>query len=122
MLLQVNHYAYTIHDTKIYIVDYPGLNHQVIAVQEDLKARGFTLWTLRSNIYLAYFHQNTVTFYTLDTMSNQSLVSLQELKHPINSGFGISEDSALDNLENALPFYSQICLSVCLVIRSTHEL
>ena len=52
MLLQVRLYSATISDTKIYIVDYPGLNHQVIAVQEDLKARGFTLWTLRSNIHI----------------------------------------------------------------------
>ena len=108
MLLQVRLYSATISDTKIYIVDYPGLNHQVIAVQEDLKANGFNLWTLRSNIYLAYFHQNTVTFYTLDTMSNKSLVSLQESKHPIISSFGMSEDLALANqkMMGALHFYS----------------
>ena len=105
MLLQIQyHYSIKIHDTKIYIVNYPGLNHQVISVQEDLKATGFTLFTLRSNIYLASFQQNTVTFHTLDIMSNNSLVSLQDLKNPLISNFISQPEFSL--FDEALPFYS----------------
>ena len=105
MLLQIQyHYSIKIHDTKIYIVNYPGLNHQVISVQEDLKATGFTLFTLRSNIYLASFQQSTVTFHTLDIMSNKSLVSLQELKHSLISDFISLPEFSL--FEEALAFYS----------------
>ena len=105
MLLQIQyHYSIKIHDTKIYIVNYPGLNHQVISVQEDLKATGFTLFTLRNNIYLASFQQSTVTFHTLDIMSNKSLVSLQELKHSLISDFISLPEFSL--FEEALPFYS----------------
>ena len=105
MLLQIQyHVSIKIHDTKIYIVNYPGLNHQVISVQEDLKTSEFTLFTLRSNIYLASFQQSTVTFYTLDVMSNNSLVSLQKLKHSLISDFiSLPEFSLFDE---ALPFYS----------------
>ena len=88
-------------NTNIYIVDYPDFNHQVIAIKEDnLKTKGFTLFALRSNIYLAYFHQDTVTFYTFDPMSNKSLLYLQELRHPMISNFSV-QDSLLDV---ALPF------------------
>ena len=105
MLLQIQyHYSIKIHDTKIYIVNYPGLNHQVISVQKDLKATEFTLFTLRSNIYLASFQQNTVTFHTLDIMSNNSLVSLQDLKNPLISNFISQPEFSL--FDEALPFYS----------------
>ena len=105
MLLQVQyHYSIKIHDTKIYIINYPGLNHQVIAIQADLKTTGFNLFTLRSNLFLASFQQNTVTFYTLDTMSNNSLVSLQELTHPLICDFtSLPEHLSFDE---GLPFYS----------------
>ena len=103
MLHQFSQNANKIQDTNIYIVDYPDLNHQVIPIKEDnLKTRGFTLFTLRNNIYLAYYHQDIVTFYTFDIKSNKSLVYLQELRHPMISGFS-DQDSLL---EYALPFYS----------------
>ena len=105
LLVQIQyHYSDKIHDTKIYNVNYPGLNHQFISVQEDLKATGFTLFTLRSNIYLASFQQSTVTFHTLDIMSNKSLVSLQKLKHSLISDFISLPEFSL--FEEALPFYS----------------
>ena len=103
ILLQIglaSQYAEIIQETKIYIVDYPGFDHQVIEVQkDDLKVKLLTLFTLRSIIYLAFFRQDTVTFYTFDIMSNNSLVYLQELKHPL-----ISDFSGLEYL--TLPFYS----------------
>ena len=51
-----------------------------------------------TKIYIV-FRQDTVTFYTFDIMSNNSLVYLQELKHPL-----ISDFSGLEYL--TLPFYS----------------
>ena len=90
---------------KIYIVDYPGLDHEYISVQkDDLKTKELTLFNLRSNIYLAYFYQNIVTFYHLDIKPNKSLalIPLQELKHSMISGFDVHN---LDQ-EEALPFYS----------------
>ena len=101
ILQQIAVDASKIHGTNIYVVDYPELNHKAIAVKEEnLKARGFTLFAMRSNIYLAYFHQDTVTFYTFDPMSNNSLVYLQELRHPMISNFN-DQDSLLNV---ALPF------------------
>ena len=105
MLHQFSQNANKIQDTNIYIVNYPDFNHQVIAIKEDnLKTKGFTLFTLRSNIYLASFQQSTVTFHTLDIMSNKSLVSLQELKHSLISDFISLPEFSL--FEEALPFYS----------------
>ena len=87
--------------TKIYKVDYPSFNHKFISIQnEDLKTKDWSLFNLRSNVYLAHFYMDTATFYHLDM--NLSLISLQELKHPIISGFDICN---LD-FEEALPFYS----------------
>ena len=101
ILQQIAVDASKIHGTNIYVVDYPELNHKAIAVKEEkLKARGFTLFAMRSNIYLAYFHQDTVTFYTFDPMSNNSLIYLQELRHPMISNF--SDQDSLLNV--ALPF------------------
>ena len=49
ILLQIglaSQYAEIIQETKIYIVDYPGFDHQVIEVQkDDLKVKLFTLFT-----------------------------------------------------------------------------
>ena len=87
--------------TKIYKVDYPSFNHEFISIQyEDFKTKDWILFSLRSNVYLAYFYQDTATFYHLDM--NMSLISLQELKHPIISGFDIRNLE----FEEALPFYS----------------
>ena len=48
MLLQIglaSQYAEIIQETKIYIVDYPGFDHQVIEVQkDDLKVKLFTFF------------------------------------------------------------------------------
>ena len=90
---------------KIYIVDYPGLDHEYISVQkDDLKTKELTLFNLRSNIYLTHFYQNSVTFYQLDIKSNKTLtlMSLQELKHPMISGFDVHNQPN----EEALPFGS----------------
>ena len=92
-------------ETKIYKVDYPGLNHEFISVQkDDLKAKEFTLFNLRSNIYLAHFYQNTATFYHLDIKPNRSLslTFLQDLKHPMISGFDVYNKPN----QEALPFCS----------------
>ena len=93
----------TISETKIYKVDYPGFNQEFISVQnDDLKAKDLSLFNLRSNVFLANFYQNTATFYQLDIKLNMSLISLQELKHPIISVF----DECDPGYEEALPFYS----------------
>ena len=104
MLLQYSQHI-SLSETKIYIVDYPSSDHEFISVQkDDLKTKEWTLFNLRSNIYLAYFYQNIVTFYHLDIKPNKSLalIPLQELKHPTISGFDVHN---LDQ-EEALPFYS----------------
>ena len=92
----------TISETKIYKVDYPGLNYEFILIQnDDLKAKEWSLFNLRSTVYLANFYQNTATFYHLDMKLNMSLISLQELNHP-----NISDIFACDPyFEEALPFY-----------------
>ena len=90
---------------KIYVVDYPGLNHEVISVQkDDMRNKEWTLFNLRSNIYLAHFYQNTAIFYHLDIKPNKSLflISLQGLKHPTISGLDVYNQP---NVE-ALPFCS----------------
>ena len=92
-------------EIKIYVVDYPGLNHEVISVQkDDMRNKEWTLFNMRSNMYLAHFYQNTAIFYHLDIKPNKSLalMPLQELKHPMISGFDVHN---LDQ-EEALPFYS----------------
>ena len=96
--------------TRIYNVDYPGFNHEFISIQnEDLKTEDWILFNLRSNVYLAHFYQDTATFYHVDM--NMSLIPLQELKHPIISGFDVCntgyEQSYYNNFgyEEALPFY-----------------
>ena len=101
MLLQ-HVYRSKISETKIYKVDYPGLNYEFILIQnDDLKAKEWSLFNLRSTVYLAYFYQNTATFYHLDMKLNMSLISLQELNHP-----NISDIFACDPyFEEALPFY-----------------
>ena len=87
--------------TKIYKVEYPGFDHEFISIQyEDFKTKDWILFSLRSNVYLAYFYQDTATFYRVNM--NMSLISLQELKHPIISGFDIRNLE----FEEALPFYS----------------
>ena len=92
-------------EIKIYVVDYPGLNHEVISVQkDDMRNKEWTLFNLRSNIYLAHFYQNTAIFYHLDIKPNNSLflISLQDLKHPMICGFDLYNHP----YEKALPFYS----------------
>ena len=92
-------------EIKIYILDYPGLNYELISVQKDvMKNKELTLFNLRSNIYLAHFYQNTAIFYHLDIKPNNSLflISLQDLKHPMISGFDVNYLP----YEKALPFYS----------------
>ena len=101
MLLQ-HVYRSKISETKIYKVDYPGLNYEFILIHnDDLKAKEWSLFNLRSTAYLANFYQNTATFYHLDMKLNMSLISLQELNHP-----NISDIFACDPyFEEALPFY-----------------
>ena len=92
-------------EIKIYILDYPGLNYELISVQkDDMKNKELTLFNLRSNIYLAHFYQNTAIFYHLDIKPNNSLflISLQDLKHPMICGFDLYNRP----YEKALPFYS----------------
>ena len=90
-------------EIKIYVVDYPGLNHEVISVQkDDMRNKEWTLFNLRSNIYLAHFFQNTAIFYHLDIKPNRSLslTFLQDLKHPMISGFDVYNKPN----QEALPF------------------
>ena len=110
LLLQYAFNAWGTKITKIYKLDYPGFNHEFISIQyEDLKTIDWILFSLRSNIYLAHFYQDTATFYHVDM--NMSLIPLQELKHPIISGFDVCntgyEQSYYNNFgyEEALPFY-----------------
>ena len=110
LLLQYTFNAWGTKITKIYKVEYPGFNHEFISIQyEDLKTIDWILFSLRSNIYLAHFYQDTASFYHVDM--NMSLIPLQELKHPIISGFDVCntgyEQSYYNNFgyEEALPFY-----------------
>ena len=92
-------------EIKIYILDYPGLNYELISVQkDDMKNKELTLFKLRSNIYLAHFYQNTAIFHHLDIKPNKSLslISLQDLKHQMISGFDVHNQAK----EEALPFCS----------------
>ena len=68
---------------------------------------------------MAYFHQDTVTFYTFDPMSNKYLLYLQELRHPMISNFSV-QDSLLDV---ALPFWThlQSCF-ICFLVKVLHQI
>ena len=85
-------------ENKIIMVNYPTFEYESFLLEKDVT---MTFFSLRANIYLVNFHQETLSFHRFD-LSNKSLIPIQEFTNLIISDLHRDWNS---KYLDALPLY-----------------
>ena len=85
-------------ENKIFLVNYPTFEYESFLLEKDVT---MTIFSLRANVYLVNFHQETVSFHRFN-LSNNSLIPIQEFTDPIISDLHRDWNS---KYLDALPLY-----------------